>query len=165
MSESKTASPPPPPPSEEEKVSEKVKESASADDSSKKEKEKEGKVILKVSKLTRNVKEDHLKEIFSRYGKIVKVYFGYDKAMGMPTGTSYIKFETHKAAKNAEKYMDEAQIDGARISASLTSSIPEEQCKKMIQIVSMWVFVFLNLIEMKNKTLIAFCLIIVLVFL
>lgn len=125
MSESKTTSPPPP--MEDERENE--KESVSTDESGKNEKAKEEKVILKVSKLTRNVKEAHLKEIFSRYGKVVKVYFGYDKAMAMPTGTSYIKFETHKAAKNAEKYMDDAQIDGARISASLTSSVPEEQCK------------------------------------
>lgn len=90
-------------------------------------KHKEPKVILKVSGLTRNVKAYHLEEIFSRYGKVVKVYFGYDKSVSMPTGSAHIKFESHKAAKEARKYMDGAQIDGARITASLTSSIPEEE--------------------------------------
>lgn len=104
-------------------------EGAGAESPDKKEETKEGKVILKVSGLTRNVKEGHLKEIFSRYGKVEKVYFGYDKAASIPTGTSYIKFEMHKDAKNAEKYMDYAQIDGARISAYLTSSVPVEYSK------------------------------------
>lgn len=123
----------------------KIEKSASSDSSSKKEKEKEkkkeGKVILKVSGLTRNVKVDHLKEIFSKYGNIEKVYFGYDKMISMPTGTSYIKFETHKDAKKAEKYMDQAQIDGTRISASLTSSVPDEYRKNI------FLYIFVKFID------------------
>ncbi|KAL7779712.1 hypothetical protein CFE70_009728 [Pyrenophora teres f. teres 0-1] len=65
-----------------------------------------------VEALTRNVKEDHVREIFGKYGVI--------KDLRMPMNpTSYILYEEVDEAERAIAKMHDAQLDGARIQVSI----------------------------------------------
>ncbi|KAI4668306.1 uncharacterized protein J4E78_002130 [Alternaria triticimaculans] len=65
-----------------------------------------------VEALTRNVKEDHVREIFGKYGVI--------KELTMPMNpTSYILYEEIDDAERTIAKMHDAQLDGAKIQVSI----------------------------------------------
>ncbi|RCH92856.1 hypothetical protein CU098_000614, partial [Rhizopus stolonifer] len=68
-----------------------------------------------VTNLTRNVKEDHVREIFSQFGKITHLEFPINKLLNTNKGKAYIDFETQEEADKAISYMDNAQLDGKRL--------------------------------------------------
>ncbi|CEP10940.1 hypothetical protein [Parasitella parasitica] len=68
-----------------------------------------------VTNLTRNVKEDHIREIFGEFGKISYLEFPINKLLKTNKGKAYIDFETQDDADKAISYMDNAQLDGKRI--------------------------------------------------
>ncbi|KAK7717893.1 hypothetical protein SLS57_006269 [Botryosphaeria dothidea] len=70
-------------------------------------------VAIVVEKLTKNVNEDHLREIFGTYGRI--------QDLDMPINRqSYIMYSDPAAAEAAIAHMHEAQLDGA---AALTAEV------------------------------------------
>merc|ERR1712013_897605 len=74
---------------------------------------------IHIGRLTRNVNKDHLKEIFSTFGKIKEIEFGSERMRPwLNKGFAYIEYETHEDALNAMKHMDGGQIDGQEISAA-----------------------------------------------
>eukprot|EP01041_Mallomonas_annulata_P004571 gene4570-9086_t len=77
-------------------------QNATADESS------EG-TTLHIANLTRNVKEEHLQEIFSTYGPVDLVI---DKRVGLSKGNAYVEFEKAKDAEDAMLHMDGGQLDG-----------------------------------------------------
>jgi hypothetical protein len=71
-----------------------------------------GATRLVVGNLTRNVTEDHIKEIFSCYGSLKSVELAMDKAVNLPRGFAHVEFENHEDAERALDYMNNGQIDG-----------------------------------------------------
>ncbi|RDY10986.1 Serine/arginine-rich splicing factor SR45, partial [Mucuna pruriens] len=77
-------------------------------------------LVLHVEKLSRNVNEGHLKEIFSNFGEVVSVELAMDRTVNLPKGYGYVQFKTRGDAEKALLYMDGAQIDGNVIKARFT---------------------------------------------
>jgi RNA-binding protein with serine-rich domain 1 len=67
---------------------------------------------LHISKLTRNVEEAHLKEIFGTYGTLTHCQLAIDERVHLPKGYAIIEYETREQAETARDYMDGGQIDG-----------------------------------------------------
>ncbi|ANQ08064.1 RNA binding protein [Plasmodium coatneyi] len=77
---------------------------------------------LYVHNLTKNVSEDHLKEIFMNFGNLKDVHISLNEenVTGTNGGGKFIsakvKFENEMDAKVAKEYMNGGQIDGKTIS-------------------------------------------------
>lgn len=61
-----------------------------------------------VSKLTRNVTEEHVREIFGVYGSIKQAALVVDEKVGLPKGGANLEYEQHDQAARAVEYMDGA---------------------------------------------------------
>ncbi|RDL41476.1 uncharacterized protein BP5553_01455 [Venustampulla echinocandica] len=72
-----------------------------------------------VEKLTKNVNEDHLREIFSTYGQIRDLDIPMNRQFNTNRGTAYILYTSEADAEAAIAHMHEAQIDGAVINVSI----------------------------------------------
>ncbi|KAI9893753.1 MAG: hypothetical protein M1814_005969 [Vezdaea aestivalis] len=72
-----------------------------------------------VEKLTKNVNEEHLKEIFAVYGQIREVDMPINRQFNTNRGTAYISYNTTTEAETAISHMHEAQLDGAVIKVSI----------------------------------------------
>ncbi|KAJ4298355.1 hypothetical protein N0V88_003384 [Collariella sp. IMI 366227] len=72
-----------------------------------------------VERLTKNVNEDHLYEIFGQYGDIDDLDLPVNRSSGMNRGTAYILYFTEADAQAAITHMHEAQLDGAIIHVSI----------------------------------------------
>lgn len=70
---------------------------------------------LHISKLTRNVTADHVKEIFSTYGQLLSCTLAIDERVQLPKGYAVVEYATREEAEKAREYMDGGQIDGAVI--------------------------------------------------
>ncbi|KAF2115852.1 hypothetical protein BDV96DRAFT_687027 [Lophiotrema nucula] len=66
--------------------------------------------------LTKNVKEEHLREIFGKYGAIRDIKVPLHPIFQVNRGTAYILYEEINDADNAVAKMHEAQLDGTKIS-------------------------------------------------
>ncbi len=73
---------------------------------------RQGPVRLVVSNLTRNVTDEHLREIFGEYGVLVSAQVQIDKEHKLPMGYAYVEFEAQAAADKAIQYMHGGQVDG-----------------------------------------------------
>ncbi|MCJ1414140.1 Serine/arginine repetitive matrix protein 2 [Xylographa parallela] len=72
-----------------------------------------------VEKLTKNVNEAHLREIFSAYGPIREVDLPMNRQFMTNRGTAYIMYSSPSASEAAIAHMHEAQLDGAVIHVSI----------------------------------------------
>ncbi|CAJ0755161.1 9311_t:CDS:2, partial [Entrophospora sp. SA101] len=79
---------------------------------------------IMVNKLTKNVKEAHLQEIFGAFGRINRIEVLIDEKWQTNRGTAYINFETRNDAERAISYMDGGQLDGNMLSCTL---VPRRQ--------------------------------------
>ncbi|CAM9426954.1 unnamed protein product, partial [Heterosigma akashiwo] len=68
--------------------------------------------MLHVANLSRNVKKDHLEEIFSTYGQTSKVELVVDKRVNLPKGYAFVEFKNREDAEQAQLCMDGGQLDG-----------------------------------------------------
>ena len=59
------------------------------------------KAVLHVKNLTRNVNEEHLREIFGNYGSIKNVELAVDALVKLPKGYAFIEFASVDLAKAA----------------------------------------------------------------
>ncbi|MCJ1357256.1 MAG: hypothetical protein MMC33_007252 [Icmadophila ericetorum] len=75
--------------------------------------------MIVVEKLTKNVNDGHLREIFSSYGTIKDVELPINKQFMTNRGTAYILYTNPPDAESAIAHMHEAQLDGATISVSI----------------------------------------------
>ncbi|KAI5674580.1 hypothetical protein M9H77_14944 [Catharanthus roseus] len=107
-------------------------------------------VVLHVDHLSRNVNENHLKEIFGmlitsvslhssvvsamgvlpKNGVLCKISFAgiriwYPVEVNLPKGFGYVEFKNRADAEKAQLYMDGAQIDGKVVQAKFT--LPERK--------------------------------------
>ncbi|KAL8295964.1 hypothetical protein RB597_009019 [Gaeumannomyces tritici] len=72
-----------------------------------------------VERLTKNVNEDHLQEIFGTYGQIVDLDLPVNRQLGTNRGTAYILYAREPDAEAAIAHMHEGQIDGATVNVSI----------------------------------------------
>ncbi|KAK4247653.1 hypothetical protein C7999DRAFT_41081 [Corynascus novoguineensis] len=72
-----------------------------------------------VERLTKNVNEDHLYEIFGEYGEIDDLDLPVNRQSGMNRGTAYILYFNEADAQAAITHMHEAQLDGSVINVSI----------------------------------------------
>jgi RNA recognition motif-containing protein len=59
-----------------------------------------------VGNLTRNVNEEHLREIFGQWGKLQRVELGWDRRIDQPKGFAYVEYEKYADSVEAVKRMD-----------------------------------------------------------
>ncbi|KAL4888523.1 hypothetical protein BDV59DRAFT_196363 [Aspergillus ambiguus] len=72
-----------------------------------------------VEKLTKNVTEAHLREIFGGFGDIQSLDLPMNKAFMTNRGTAYILYHDPADAEAAIAHMHEAQLDGAVLNVSI----------------------------------------------
>ncbi|XP_014554477.1 hypothetical protein COCVIDRAFT_17752 [Bipolaris victoriae FI3] len=72
-----------------------------------------------VEALTRNVKEDHIREIFGKYGVIKDVRMPMNPTFNINRGIAYVLYEEIDEAERAIAKMHDAQLDGSRIQVSI----------------------------------------------
>lgn len=72
-----------------------------------------------IEKLTKNVNEGHLREIFGSYGEIQDLEMPMNKQFLTNRGIAYVLYSTPKYAESAIAHMHEAQLDGALINVSI----------------------------------------------
>ncbi|KAK0749029.1 hypothetical protein B0T18DRAFT_388701 [Schizothecium vesticola] len=72
-----------------------------------------------VERLSKNVNEDHLREIFGQYGEIEDLDLPIGRTTGTNRGSAYILYTAEADAENAIAHMHEAQLDGAVINVSI----------------------------------------------
>merc|ERR1719210_653419 len=107
--------------------------SASNATQSKKRKSDKDKLVLSVSNLSRNVNEDHLREIFGNYGKVREATLAIDKAVGLPKGYAYVEFSSEREAERAISYLNGGQIDGNVVKVEFQSDRKRKAQKKASQ--------------------------------
>ncbi|KAL3468924.1 hypothetical protein BJX99DRAFT_242498 [Aspergillus californicus] len=79
--------------------------------------QKSSKII--VEKLTKNVMESHLLEIFGTFGDIQRLDLPMNNAFMTNRGTAYILYHDPADAEAAIAHMHEAQLDGALLNVSI----------------------------------------------
>ncbi|CAI4211403.1 unnamed protein product [Parascedosporium putredinis] len=72
-----------------------------------------------VERLTKNVTEDHLREIFGQFGPIDDLDLPMNRQFNSNRGTAYILYVDELDAETAVANMHEGQIDGAIINVSI----------------------------------------------
>ncbi|KAJ5892982.1 RNA-binding domain-containing protein [Penicillium tannophilum] len=72
-----------------------------------------------VEKLTKNVTEPHLREIFGEFGDIEKLELPMNPAFMTNRGTAYILYYDPADAEAAIAHMHEAQLDGTNLNVSI----------------------------------------------
>jgi len=72
-----------------------------------------------VTRLTRNVTDAHLKEIFSTFGAVTRATVVLDQAVKIPRGFGYVEFERPADAEKARLHLHGGQIDGNTIEVAL----------------------------------------------
>ncbi|KAK8071697.1 hypothetical protein PG996_005045 [Apiospora saccharicola] len=73
----------------------------------------------RIEKLTKNINEDHLREVFGQYGPIKDLDLPMNRQFNTNRGTAYILFNHEADAEAAIAHMHEAQVDGATINVSI----------------------------------------------
>ncbi|OAL26619.1 hypothetical protein AYO20_10043 [Fonsecaea nubica] len=76
-----------------------------------------------VEKLSRNVTEAHLREIFGSYGRIESIDLPLNKQFMTNRGTAYILYDHPSGSESAIAHMHEAQLDGVVISEASAVTI------------------------------------------
>lgn len=72
-----------------------------------------------VERLTKNINEDHLREIFGEFGRIDDLDLPVNRQFGTNRGTAYILYYSEADAESAIAHMHEATLDGAMINVSI----------------------------------------------
>ncbi|ORX81013.1 RNA-binding domain-containing protein [Anaeromyces robustus] len=70
---------------------------------------------LFIGRLNENTKEEDIKNVFSKFGKIKNVRIILDIVTGISRGYGFIEFESEKECKEAYKNGDNIKIDGQKI--------------------------------------------------
>ncbi|KFY06729.1 hypothetical protein V492_07807 [Pseudogymnoascus sp. VKM F-4246] len=72
-----------------------------------------------VERLTKNINEGHLRELFGSFGEIIDMDMPMNRQFGTNRGTAYLLYAVEADADQAIAHMHEAQLDGAVISVSI----------------------------------------------
>ncbi|KAL7925881.1 hypothetical protein ACQKWADRAFT_283301 [Trichoderma austrokoningii] len=72
-----------------------------------------------VERLSKNINEDHLYEIFGQFGHVKDLDLPINRNSGTNRGTAYILYDHEADAEAAISHMHEAQVDGTVINVSI----------------------------------------------
>ncbi|KAA8893522.1 hypothetical protein FN846DRAFT_762737, partial [Sphaerosporella brunnea] len=72
-----------------------------------------------IEKLTKNVTEAHISEIFGEYGDIKMVDMPINRQFNTNRGICYLIYQSPASAHAAIAHMHEGQLDGATINVSI----------------------------------------------
>lgn len=75
--------------------------------------------VARITSISRNVTQEHLKEIFSHFGVVKNVILPKDDILDIPKGYAYVDFENVDDAAKAVENMNQGQIDGLCITVNL----------------------------------------------
>lgn len=78
---------------------------------------------LRVSNLTRNVKAEHLEEIFGQFGQVTSVSLAVDSRVGLSKGYGYVDFASYDDAQDAQESMDHGTLDGNALEVSFVRPV------------------------------------------
>lgn len=71
------------------------------------------------SSMDRNVKNEHLVEIFGHYGTVRKADLQIDSRVKLSKGFAYVEYSNPTDAENAQIHLDGGQLDGNVLKVSL----------------------------------------------
>ena len=73
---------------------------------------------VQVTRLTRKVTREHIREIFSTFGRVREIDLPRERMRAHPSqGHAYVEFKNPEEAAKALRHMDGGQIDGRQITA------------------------------------------------
>ncbi|KAF0640221.1 hypothetical protein FPSE5266_10188 [Fusarium pseudograminearum] len=72
-----------------------------------------------VERLSKNINESHLQEIFGQFGRIKDLDLPMNRTFGTNRGTAYILYDYEEDAEAAISHMHEAQVDGSAVNVSI----------------------------------------------
>ena len=78
---------------------------------------------LKVEKLSRNVEDCHLKDIFSNFGDLTNFKVSIDPKVKLSLGWATITYKNRNNAEKAYRFMNGAQIDGKKITLKFMQTV------------------------------------------
>ncbi|KAL9938384.1 hypothetical protein V8E36_003007, partial [Tilletia maclaganii] len=61
---------------------------------------------MRVTNLTEEAEEDDLRELFSRFGPVTRVFLGRDRETGACKGYAFVTFEIREDADRARQKVD-----------------------------------------------------------
>ncbi|OBT70334.1 hypothetical protein VE03_00340 [Pseudogymnoascus sp. 23342-1-I1] len=70
-------------------------------------------MAIVVERLTKNINENHLRELFGSFGEIIDMDMPMNRQFGTNRGTAYLLYAVEADADQAIAHMHEAQVDGA----------------------------------------------------
>ncbi len=79
--------------------------------------------FLHIKKLTRNVNEGHIREIFGNYGEVKAFSYPTHPVTGYPNGAATIEYASEESLIEALRCMDGGQIDGNFIICKRVASL------------------------------------------
>lgn len=89
---------------------------------------------VSVRNISRNVKKEHLLEIFGIYGPINDTFFPMNKFHPtFPRGTAIIEYEKHEDAEKAIKHMDGGQVDGLVLQCEWKPPTPKRRSRSPVR--------------------------------
>ncbi|PWN23057.1 translation initiation factor 3, RNA-binding subunit [Microstroma glucosiphilum] len=71
---------------------------------------------LRVTNLSEDADDDDLRELFSRFGRVVRVYVGRDRETGICKGYAFVSFESREDADRARQRVDGKGYDNLILS-------------------------------------------------
>ncbi|CAO1619042.1 unnamed protein product [Sympodiomycopsis kandeliae] len=71
---------------------------------------------LRVTNLSEDADDDDLRELFSRFGRVVRVYVGRDRETGICKGYAFVSFESREDADRARQRIDGKGYDNLILS-------------------------------------------------
>ncbi|CAO1634915.1 unnamed protein product [Parajaminaea phylloscopi] len=80
---------------------------------------------LRVTNLSEEADDDDLRMLFSRFGRVTRVYVGRDRETGMCKGYAFVSFESREDADRARQRVDGKGYDNLILSVNW--SVPKEQ--------------------------------------
>ncbi|KAJ3226952.1 hypothetical protein HK099_003744 [Clydaea vesicula] len=77
-----------------------------------------------INGISKNINDDHLKEIFGAYGEVSSVEIPFDKRTNTNKKIAYVQFTNSKDASNAIEYMNGGQMDGTILKILIAQKKP-----------------------------------------
>ncbi|PTD03694.1 hypothetical protein FCULG_00002241 [Fusarium culmorum] len=75
--------------------------------------------VIVVERLSKNINESHLQEIFGQFGRIKDLDLPMNRTFATNRGTAYILYDYEEDAEAAISHMHEAQVDGSAVNVSI----------------------------------------------
>lgn len=67
---------------------------------------------LRVTNVSEDAEEDDLRELFAKFGRVVRVYVGKDRETGIGKGYAFVSFEDKQSAERAMEKVHGKGEDG-----------------------------------------------------